>query len=120
VEGNISRRGAPRGELGFLKPVMRRAFLDAHGLRYREEMRLGEDYELYVRALANGARYTVIESCGYGALVRETSLSGRHRTQDLAALHAAERAILAAGGLPPEARDVMRRHCRQVGNRHAL
>lgn len=120
VEGNISRRGAPRGELGFLKPVMRRAFLDAHGLRYREEMRLGEDYELYVRALANGARYTVIESCGYGAVVRENSLSGRHRTEDLAALHAAERSILAAGGIPLAALAVMHRHCRQIGNRHAL
>ena len=32
IEGNISRRGAARGEIGFLKPVMRRAFLDAHGL----------------------------------------------------------------------------------------
>lgn len=120
VVGNLSRRGAPRGELGFLKPVMRRAFLDAHALRYREDMRLGEDYELYVRALLNGARYTVIESCGYGAMVRENSLSGRHRTQDLEALYAAERTILATSRIPPEAAGVMRRHCRQIGNRHVL
>ncbi|MFG3656131.1 glycosyl transferase family A, partial [Klebsiella pneumoniae] len=43
IDGNISRRGASRGEIGFLKPVMRRAFLDAHGLRYDEKLRLGED-----------------------------------------------------------------------------
>lgn len=120
VLGNISRRGAPRGELGFLKPVMRRAFLDAHGLRYREEMRLGEDYELYVRALVNGARYTVIESCGYGAVVRANSLSGRHRTKDLEALRDAERKILATGNVPPDAAAVMCQHCRQITNRHAL
>lgn len=120
VLGNISRRGAPRGELGFLKPVMRRAFLDAHDLRYREDMRLGEDYELYVRALLAGARYTVIESCGYGAVVRDDSLSGQHRTKDLEALHQAERSLLATGNIPPEAEDAMRRHCRQVGRRHAL
>lgn len=120
ILGNISRRGAPRGELGFLKPVMRRAFLDAHGLRYREDMRLGEDYELYVRALMKGARYTVIESCGYGAVVRANSLSGQHRTKDLEALHKAERAILAAGDVPAEAVGVMRRHCRQIGDRYAL
>ena len=120
VLGNISRRGAPRGELGFLKPVMRRAFLDAHGLRYREEMRLGEDYEFYVRALIKGARYTVIESCGYGAVVRANSLSGQHRTRDLEALRDAERRILATGNVPPDAAAVMRRHCRQIGSRHAL
>ena len=120
VLGNISRRGAPRGELGFLKPVMRRAFLDAHGLRYREDMRLGEDYELYVRALLAGAHYTVIESCGYGAVVRADSLSGQHRTKDLEALHQAERSILAAGNVPSEAKNAMRRHCRQIGRRHAL
>jgi succinoglycan biosynthesis protein ExoU len=120
ILGNVSRRGAPRGELGFLKPVMRRAFLDAHGLRYREEMRLGEDYELYVRALIAGARYTVIESCGYGAVVRANSLSGQHRTQDLEALHQAECTILAAGNVPTAAVDAMRQHCRQIGQRHAL
>lgn len=120
VLGNISRRAAPRGELGFLKPVMRRAFLDTHGLRYREDMRLGEDYELYVRAFLKGARYTVIESCGYGAVVRANSLSGQHRTKDLEALRDAERTILATGTVPPDAAGVMRRHCRQVGARHAL
>lgn len=120
ILGNISRRGAPRGELGFLKPVMRRAFLEAHGLDYREDMRLGEDYELYVRALLAGARYTVIESCGYGAVVRPNSLSGQHRTKDLEALHAAERTILATGNVSSEAADAMRRHCRQIGQRHAL
>lgn len=120
VLGNISRSDAPRGELGFLKPVMRRAFLDAHDLCYREDMRLGEDYELYVRALLAGARYTVIESCGYGAVVRGDSLSGQHGTRDLEALHQAERSILDAGNMPPEAEKAMRRHCRQIGRRHAL
>jgi succinoglycan biosynthesis protein ExoU len=120
VTGNISRRGAPRGELGFLKPVMRRAFLDRHALRYREEMRLGEDYELYVRALLAGARYTVIESCGYGAVVRSNSLSGQHRTKDLEALCNAERAILATGDVPSTAEGALRRHFRQVSDKHAL
>jgi succinoglycan biosynthesis protein ExoU len=120
VLGNISRRGAARGELGFLKPVMRRNFLAARGLAYREDMRLGEDYDLYVRALMAGARYTLIESCGYGAVVRADSLSGRHRTKDLEALLGAERAILSAGNVPSGAADAMRRHHRQIGRRHAL
>ena len=78
VEGNIPRDGKPRGELGFLKPVMRREFLVRHDLDYAEDCRLGEDFLLYCEALAKGARYRVIANCGYAALVRENSLSGLH------------------------------------------
>ena len=55
VTGNIARPGASRRELGFLKPIMRRGFLDRQGLRYDPRLRLGEDYALYVEALAAGA-----------------------------------------------------------------
>jgi len=120
IEGNISRRGASRGEIGFLKPVMRRAFLDAHSLRYREDLRLGEDYELYARALLKGARYKIVHHCGYGAMVRQDSLSGRHRTLDLKRLHEADRAMLASPGLPAESARWLRRHERHIRARHDL
>ncbi|MDL2406069.1 glycosyltransferase family 2 protein [Rhizobium calliandrae] len=120
VEGNISKRGVRRGEIGFLKPLMRRSFLDAHGLRYDEALRLGEDYDLYVRALAKAARYKVIHSCGYGAVVRSNSLSGRHRTEDLLRLYEADRAILAAGGLSPTDAAAIRRHEQHVRGRFEL
>jgi succinoglycan biosynthesis protein ExoU len=120
IEGNISRRGASRGEIGFLKPVMRRSFLDSHGLRYKEELRLGEDYDLYARALVNGARYKIVHGCGYGAVVRQDSLSGRHRTLDLKRLYEADRAILAVPGLPKEIAAALRRHERHVRGRYEL
>ncbi|WP_274631336.1 glycosyltransferase family 2 protein [Arvimicrobium flavum] len=120
VEGNISRPGVSRGEIGFLKPVMRRSFLDAHGLRYREDLRLGEDYELYVRALLHGARYKIVHGCGYGAVVRPDSLSGRHRTLDLQRLYEADRAILATPGLPKESAAVLRRHECHIRGRYEL
>ena len=120
VDGNISKRGVRRGEIGFLKPVMRRSFLDAHKLRYREEMRLGEDYELYVRALANGARYKVIHSCGYGAVVRGNSLSGSHRTDDIRKLYEADRAILASCKLNAEDAAAVRRHESHVRGKYEL
>lgn len=120
IDGNISKRGVRRGEIGFLKPVMRRSFLDAHRLRYREEMRLGEDYDLYVRALANGARYKVIHSCGYGAVVRGNSLSGSHRTDDIRKLYEADRAILASGRLTPEGAAAVRRHESHVRGKYEL
>ncbi|HEY0124221.1 MAG TPA: glycosyltransferase family 2 protein [Rhizobium sp.] len=120
VEGNISKRGVRRGEIGFLKPLMRRSFLDKHGLRYDEALRLGEDYDLYVRALAKAARYKIIHSCGYGAVVRSNSLSGRHRTDDLRRLYEADRAILAAGGLSPADAAAIRRHEQHIRGRYEL
>lgn len=120
VDGNISKRGVRRGEIGFLKPIMRRAFLDKHGLRYREEMRLGEDYDLYIRALALGARYKVIHSCGYGAVVRGNSLSGSHRTEDLRRLYEADRSLLKSSKLSPQATEAVRRHEKHVRGKYEL
>jgi len=120
VDGNISRRRVRRGELGFLKPVISRAFLDRHGLSYDENLRLGEDYELYARAVACGARFKVIKSCGYGALVRADSLSGRHRTQDLKRLADADLALLAIDDLPEGSKAALRRHERHVRNKYKL
>lgn len=119
VEGNISKRGASRGEIGFLKPIMRRSFLNAHGLRYDKRLRLGEDYELYARALLKGARYKVVHSCGYGAIVRADSLSGKHRTEDLKRLYHADRAML-ADPLPSTVRKMLRNHERHVRARYEL
>ena len=119
VEGNISRRGRKRGEIGFLKPVMRRSFLEANGLRYRENLRLGEDYDLYARALACGARYKVVRHCGYLAVERPESLSGRHRTEDLLQLFEADLALLRLDGLGGPARDALRRHSRQIAGKYA-
>ncbi|MEF0940957.1 glycosyltransferase family 2 protein [Rhizobium sp. BR 362] len=120
VEGNISKPGVRRGEIGFLKPLMRRSFLDAQDLRYNQALRLGEDYDLYVRALASGARYKIIHSCGYGAVVRSNSLSGQHRTEDLHRLYEADRAILAGGGLSPADAAAIRRHEQHVRGRYEL
>jgi succinoglycan biosynthesis protein ExoU len=120
VEGNISRGRIRRGELGFLKPVISRAFLERHGLGYDENLRLGEDYELYARAVACGARFKIIKSCGYGAIVRADSLSGRHRTQDLKRLADADLALLALGNLPEGSKAALRRHERHVRDKYRL
>ncbi|MCV9962778.1 glycosyltransferase family 2 protein [Pararhizobium sp. BT-229] len=120
IEGNISKRGVRRGEIGFLKPLMRRDFLDAHQLRYHESLRLGEDYDLYARALTKGARYKIIHSCGYGAVVRGDSLSSSHRTIDLKRLYEADRAILSQANLSPQARALIGRHERHIRDRYEL
>ncbi len=114
ISGNLPRNGRPRGELGFLKPVMRRAFLEQHGLFYSEDCRLGEDFLFYVEALAQGARYTVISSLGYAALLRENSLSGKHSVDDLAALFTHEMSLLERLELDREAKEKLVRRTRST------
>lgn len=110
INGNVSRPGQPRGELGFLKPVLRRAFLDRHQLRYNPALRLGEDFELYTRLLAQGGRFHVLGSCGYLAVERSNSLSAAHSASDLAALADADGALLASLPLQPAERAALLRH----------
>lgn len=83
VLSNVTDHSRERAELGFIKPLMRRSFLDQNGIRYQEHMRLGEDYELYTRALAKGARLVLLPAQGYISVVRPNSLSSLHSEADL-------------------------------------
>ncbi len=116
VAANISHPGRPRGELGFLKPVMRRAFLERHGLAYDEAMRLGEDFDLYARMLLAGARFRLVAACGYVAIERADSLSAQHSAADLAALVAADDRMLARR-LTSGQREILAAHRAQCAQR---
>lgn len=120
VEGNISRPGEGRGDLGFLKPVIRRGFLKERGIRYDEGLRLGEDYVLYARCMALGARFRVLNACGYLALVRSDSLSARHETEDLERLMRADTDLAGILGLPSRAKAALARHEKHVRSRFLL
>jgi len=71
---------------GFIKPIMRRAFLNRFDLRYPEDICSGEDFDLYVRCLVRGARLFVVPESYYLALVRPDSLSRAHPERNNAAL----------------------------------
>jgi succinoglycan biosynthesis protein ExoU len=120
VLANVSAQGRPRAELGFLKPLIRRRFLEAHGLTYDAVMRLGEDYALYVRALMAGARFKVTGFCGYVALERAASLSSTHRASDLAAISAFDAECLGTPGLSERTRRALAVHWRATRNKWAL
>jgi len=120
VAGNLSRRDRPRGELGFLKPVLSRAFLEAHALRYNEAMWLGEDYDLVLRMLLSGAVFRVSHQPGYGARVRHGSLSAVHRTADLWTQVREERALIKSFNPNPSVRSAMLARVRQVEGKAAL
>jgi succinoglycan biosynthesis protein ExoU len=99
IRSNITRANRHRRELGFLKPLMRRAFLERHGLEYDETMRLGEDYDLYARALSLGGRMRLVPWVGYVSVMRQNSLSALHSRADLAALEASDDRLLASDKL---------------------
>lgn len=95
----ISTPKRKRREMGFLKPIMRRAFLEHHALAYDETMRLGEDFDLYSRALLAGARMRLVPWAGYVSVMRSGSLSLVHQRADLVALLASKDRLLASGKL---------------------
>lgn len=84
---NLPSRSGARCELSFVKPLMRRSFLEEHALRYNEQMRLGEDYDLYARAMLAGARMIFLPPQGYVYSISRQSLSARHKTEDLHKLY---------------------------------
>ncbi|WP_291202575.1 glycosyltransferase family 2 protein [Hyphomonas sp.] len=113
VRENTLKHTGFRREIGYLKPLMRTAFLRKHGLEFREDMRLAEDYEFYARALVAGARLEVVDPCGYIALNREGSLSKAVPTKAMEKVVAADRALLATPGISTAARAALREHLTQ-------
>ncbi|WP_052700990.1 glycosyltransferase family 2 protein [Loktanella sp. S4079] len=110
VNGNRRGRHGDRGELGFVKPLMRRSFFAKNDLAYDPALRLAEDYLLYARALAAGARMRLIDPCGYFAVYRADSLSSQHSTADLGAIVAADQALALLPGLAEADRAELRLH----------
>jgi succinoglycan biosynthesis protein ExoU len=118
VRGNTARNGLQRGELGFLKPVIRRSILPTVGPIYDPALWLGEDYDLYARLLLTGARFRLTQRIGYAARVRAGSLSGQHRTGDLLALLQATARHMPSDD--PAATAAIRAHRRQLHGRYLL
>ncbi len=117
VLGNVSRAGRDRKELGFFKPLIRRSFLEARGLRYSENLRLGEDYALYARALALGARFRVVPAQGYVSVTRSNSLSATHSKQDLERLRDSDIELEAIPTLTEHDRTCIGKHYRSIDAR---
>jgi succinoglycan biosynthesis protein ExoU len=113
VLGNLGDAKGPL-DLGFLKPMFRREFLDRHALRYRPDMRLGEDYELYARAIALGARFLVCGPAGYVSIERPGSLSKDHSETDLRRLRDCDNGLLTVRRMDAAERRALKRHWHSV------
>ena len=94
LEGNLVR-SERRVSFGFLQPMVRRAFLESHGLRYDETLRFSEDYTFYVACLKAGASWWVTPEPMYRYLIREGSLTEVQTAKDLDRLRQLDRQLLA-------------------------
>lgn len=90
--------GQPGFALGYLKPVMRRALLDRHGIRYRDDVRIGEDYHLYLDCLLAGARFVLVPEAMYDYQLSPNSISRRLPEADIARLAELNRRLIADAG----------------------
>lgn len=60
---------------GYLKPIIRRDFLVRHGIRYREDLRVAEDYHLYLDCLMRGGGFVLTPAALYDYTQAEGSTS---------------------------------------------
>ena len=107
---NIDSRTGSRRELGYLKPVMRREFLDSHALAYREDMRLAEDFDLYARALKAGSRFSLVDPCGYFSVDYPNSLSKEYASTHMKPVLECDLELLKTPSLTIEERAAIGEH----------
>lgn len=74
LTGSTSERN---WSLGYTKPLIKRNFLVKYGLQYNENIKIGEDFELYLKCLLNQARFLLIPRPYYFYRNRLSSLSTR-------------------------------------------
>ena len=92
---------------GYMKPMLRRDFVTARGLRYDESLRIGEDYVFLASALAMGARCVVDPDAGYVYRVRGDSISAVLELAHVRSLQRADAAFERSHVLDDDARRAM-------------
>lgn len=100
--------------LGYMKPMLRRDFVEAHRLRYDTSLRIGEDYILIASALANGALCVVDPRPGYVYHIREGSISRVLEQRHVYAMLSADEAFVASHQLDDRAREAQARRTRSL------
>lgn len=100
--------------LGYLKPMIARDFLRAHGIVYDEALRIGEDYLLIADALAHGARCVVEPAPGYQYHLVDGSISRVLKPEHVAAMRAGDARFLARHTLDEDAMAAQARRTRSL------
>jgi glycosyltransferase involved in cell wall biosynthesis len=112
IRRNVTDRAYPGLNFGFLKPIIRRAFLAEHAIRYDERVRFAEDFALYAECFRAGGQWWLSPASTYHYRVRADSLTQVQTVHDLAILRARQ------AGLLQEARQAGDRKLRRLVARH--
>lgn len=113
LAGCQAERGKPG--FGYLKPLIKKEFINLSGVRYDESLRNGEDFHLIAALLAAGGSLWVSPDAGYLYTRAQGTISSRLDPDHAQALGRADAAFLErhARTLSPEARRLMLRHMRR-------
>lgn len=103
-----------RFNLGYLKPIFQRRFLDENQLRYDEKLRIGEDYILLASALAKGGRCVVEPTTGYVYHIRTGSISRVLELHHVEAMASADAAFAATHTMDDRAKAAFARRRRSL------
>jgi succinoglycan biosynthesis protein ExoO len=83
--------GAHGVALGYLKPLLDMNFLRTHAITYDERLRIGEDFDLVLRAMLAGGRFVYVPQTSYYYRKHTTSISHRLERADVEGLLRATR-----------------------------
>ncbi|MDN5926839.1 MAG: glycosyltransferase [Hyphomicrobiales bacterium] len=100
--------------LGYMKPILRRDFLEKNALRYVEGLHIGEDYLFLASALAAGGRCAVEPEPLYAYHIRPGSISRVLELGHVEAMLEADKAFLRGHTLAPVARRAQARRTRNL------
>ncbi len=110
LAGNLRAVGGHN--LGYLKPLVRRAFLEREGISYDSDLRNGEDFHLVLCCLLSGAEVWFSPDPDYLYTRRKGSVSAASAIDHLNALIRAEMDLLVHPALTPELRELLDRRRR--------
>ncbi len=105
---------ASEHNFGYMKPVFERAFLEQHGLRFDETLRIGEDYTFLASALARGGVCVVEPMVGYLYYIRDGSISRVLKREHVDAMLAADARFFAEHPFGAAALAAQRRRTRNL------
>ncbi|MBB2971352.1 glycosyltransferase family 2 protein [Mesorhizobium sp. RMAD-H1] len=99
---------------GYMKPIFMRDFIEKHGLRYDEDLRIGEDYIFLASVLAKGGKLVVEPGAGYAYHIRSGSISRVLELHHIDSMLEADRTFLRTFRLDDRAKAAQARRTRSL------
>ena len=106
--------GPSRYRLGLARPLIRRAFLEEHHLRYDTGLTVGEDHRLYLECLLAGARWLQLPEPHYIYVQRDGSATSARLLGTLEGKLRVADELLQRDTLEPRERITLQRYRRNI------